>query len=248
MSADDRNQLEQVDDPAGEPRFDWGEIDGVPIRFPMTVDRMNSATFSWTVRSESAGELIPGDAFTVAETGPGTATFVMALVDYLDNPWGDYLEVNLGVLAHPVGDPDRVGAFVYRMPVDQHFTMVAGNRVLGLPKTLEDLRFDYTNERVEVGLRMSDQHTLTVSFPRVGPLGDSELINATTYSYLDDQPTALPLAIELGTGLIDPAEVKLELGTGPVADELRQLGLPSTPDFALWGEGLRGIFGRPRQI
>jgi hypothetical protein len=248
MSANDRSELDTDDDPAGEPRFEWGEIEGVPIEFPMTVDRMNAATLSWTVPSGPAGELIPGDAFTVAETGPGTATFVMALVDYLENPWGDYLEVNLGVLAHPVGDPDSVGAFVYRMPVDQHFTMVAGNDVLGLPKTVEDLRFDYTNERIEVGLRMADQHTLTVSFPRVGPMGDNELIRATTYSYLDGRPTALPLAIELGTGLIDPAEVTVSLGTGPVSDELRRLGLPSAPDFALWGEGLRGIFGRPRQI
>ena len=61
-------------------------------------------------------------------------------------------------------------------------------------------------------------------------------------------PLALPLTIELGTGFVDPAEVRIELGSSPVADELRSLGLPRAPDLAVWGEGLRAVFGRPRPV
>ena len=80
--------------------------------------------------------------------------FLVALVDYVTNPWGDYNEVNLGLLAHPAGQPERAGAFVYRMPVDQEFTMKAGNTVLGLPKTVEDLTSS-TSEGDTVEVRLA---------------------------------------------------------------------------------------------
>ena len=53
--------------------------------------------------------------------------------------------------------------------------------------------------------------------------------------------------MDLGTGLVDPADVRLELGDSPVADELRSLGLPGAPDLATWGEGLSATFllGQP---
>lgn len=234
--------------PGDEAPFHWGELDGVSIDFPMHVDRMHGVTLSYTVDRDAAQALVPGTAFHVAETGDGTATMVLALVDYIENPWGDYGEVNLGFLAHPVDQPERLGAFVYRMPVDQEFTKRAGNEVLGLPKTVEDLDFAYTDDRVTVTLAMDGQHALTVSLPRVTAEGEAELTEATTYSYLDGVPTELPLGIQIGTGLIDPADVAVELGTAPVADELRSLGLPRTPDFAVWGEDLRGVFGRPRPV
>ena len=39
----------------------------------------------------------------------------------------------------------------------------------------------------------------------------------------------------------------IEIGDGPVADELRSLGLPCAPDLATWGEGLSATFhlGQP---
>jgi hypothetical protein len=33
-----------------------------------------------------------------------------------------------------------------------------------------------------------------------------------------------------------------------VAEELRSLGLPTVPDMATWGEGLRGVFLLPRPL
>ena len=67
----------------------------------------------------------------------GIAQLVVAFCDYHDNPWGDYLEINLGFLARPAGAGDEVlGSFVYRMPVDQEFTCKAGNQVMGFPKTV----------------------------------------------------------------------------------------------------------------
>lgn len=223
----------------------WGEIDGVPIDFPIVVDEMRSATLTFSVPVEPARALLPGTSFEVLEVAPGTAMLVMALCDYVRNPWGDYLEVNLGLLAHPVGRPEAAGAFVWRMPVDQEFTCRAGNEVLGLPKTVEDLTASDEDGRVTFRIRTGGADTLTVSLPRAAALGEPERTETVTFSYLDGVPHAVPLGIDLPTGLVDPADVVLELGSGPVADELRTLGLPRPADLVMWGEGLGGTFGRP---
>ena len=226
----------------------WGEIDGRSIDFPMVVDDMRQLTLTYTVPIEPARALLPGDAFEVVEIAPGQAMFLVALVDYVVNPWGDYNEVNLGLLAHPVGQPERAGAFVYRMPVDQEFTMKAGNAVLGLPKTVEDLTYTYEGDSVLVRLASGGDEVLTVRFPRSLTEDAPTATETVTYSYLDGVPTELPLTIEMGAAFIDPGEVEMALGHGAIADELRSLGLPTAPDMAVYGEELSGTFLPPRPV
>ena len=221
----------------------WGEIQGQEITFPMEVTEMHSATLLFTVPLDAATALLPGDAFEVIETAPGSAQMVVALVDYIGNPWGDYDEVNLGFLARPAGAPeDVIGSFIYRMPVNQAFTCEAGNKVMGFPKTVEDLVVDYEPDRVTFRLAMGGEPTLAVSMPRAEATGPSERVDAVSYSYLDGVPYATNLQMGMGTGFVDPADVTIEIGTGTVADELRSLGLPKTPDMATWGEGLSATF------
>ena len=118
----------------------WGEIQGRTITFPMEVAAMDAATIGFSVPADAARALLPGDAFEIVEIADGVAQFILAVCDYTENPWGDYLEINLGFLARPAGSPPEViGSFVYRMPVDQAFTCEAGNKVMGFPKTVEDL-------------------------------------------------------------------------------------------------------------
>ena len=226
----------------------WGEIDGVSIDFPMTVTAMNSAALTFSVPIEPARAVIPGDGFEVADMGDGTAMLVLALVDYVENPWGDYNEVNFGMLVNPVGQPERVGAFQWRMPVNQEMTCRAGNEVLGLPKSVDSVTFDYTADTVSVELAMSGAMTLRVSLPRVAPQGEPTADETLTYSYLDGRPTLVPLTIELPTGLVEPGLVEIELGTGPAAQELASLGLPKAPELAMWGEGLSGTFRWPTAL
>lgn len=223
-------------------RILWGLIQGREITFPMEVADFDAATLMFSVPASAAQALLPGDAFEVVATD-GVAQLVMALCDYRENPWGDYLEINLGFLARPAGaSADVVGSFVYRMPVDQEFTCEAGNRVMGFPKTVEDLSVRHDDGRVT--FVMADQGTpiLTVAFPAVPAAGDPSRVESVSYSYLGGVPYATSLAMDLGTGFLDPADVVVELGAGAVADELRSLGLPKAPDFAVWGTGLSATF------
>ncbi len=238
----------------------WGTIDEREITFPMEVPDFNGLNLLYTVPLDGAQALVPGASFRVIETTPGEAQLILAVCDYVDNPWGDYNEVNFGFLVRPRGAPDEldartdvspsadaVGSFIYRMPVNQAFTCEAGNRVMGFPKTVETIDIAYTDSTVSIGLVSDGATALSIEVPRVDSPGSSDRTETVCYSYLDGAPYGTALAIEMGTGLIDPAEVRLELGTGPIADELRLLGLPRPADAAIWGEGLAATFhlGQP---
>ncbi|MBX3313133.1 MAG: acetoacetate decarboxylase family protein [Actinobacteria bacterium] len=225
----------------------WGEIEGTTITFPMEVERFDAATFTFTVPADAARALLPGSSFEVLEAD-GTAQFVVALCDYHENPWGDYLEINLGFLVRAVDAPEgETGSFVYRMPVDQAFTCRAGNEVMGFPKTVEDLSVTHDDGRVTFAMHADGDLVLALSFPDAPAAGTPERVETESYSYLDGRPYSTRLSMDLGTGFIDGADVTVEVGSGPVADELRTLGLPKAPDFGAWGRDLSATFelGRP---
>lgn len=224
------------------PTVEWGEIQGRTISFPMEVTSFDAVTMSFDVPADSARRLLPGDAFEPIEAD-GAAQFVLNVCDYHENPWGDYDEANLGFLVRPAGAPDDVmGSFVYRMPVDQEFTCIAGNEVMGFPKTVERLEIDTNDDEVSVRVWFDDELAFSLRFPRVRTDVEPVRMATLSYSYLDGQPYATPLEIDLAPGVVDPADVVLELGTGAVADELRSLGLPKAPTFCSWGEGLSATF------
>jgi hypothetical protein len=209
----------------------------------MEVKAFNAVTMGFSVPSAAAARLLPGDAFEIIEIGEGVAQLIVAICDYRDNPWGDYNEVNLGFLARPTGaGPEVMGSFVYRMPVDQAFTCQAGNEVMGFPKVVETIDASYTDDDVTFRLWTGTSEAFAVTVPRVRSDAPPERIEAVSYSYLDGTPYATPLAMDLATGAIDPASVRVEVGAGPVADELRSLGLPTAPDFCSYGEELSATF------
>lgn len=225
----------------------WGEVEGRTITFPMEVPDVNVATVMFDVASAAAAALLPGDAFTIVESAPGVTQLVVAACDYRDNPWGDYDEINLGLMARPVGGADdTAGSFVWRMPVNQAFTCAAGNQVMGFPKTVEDITVAYGDDTVTFTLVCAGAEALRLGVPRPAGGGDAVRIAAVSYSYLGGDPHATVLEMDMGVP-VDPAAVSLELGAGEVADELRSLGLPATPVFASWGEGLSAVFhlGQP---
>jgi hypothetical protein len=222
----------------------WGQIQGRTIRFPMVVASANIATVLFTVPTAAAAALVPGNDFEIVESAPGSTQLIIAACDYIENPWGDYREINIGFLAKPVkGGYETAGSFIYRMPVDQGFTCEAGNKVMGFPKTVEQITTEYHDDVIVFDLVFGGRPTLRLTIPRVSPDGPPTRIAAVSYSYLDGVPFGTMLEMDMGSGVvIDLTKVGVELGEGIVADELRSLGLPTVPDLASWGEGLGAVF------
>jgi hypothetical protein len=65
----------------------------------------------------------------------------LALVHYDHSPVGTYNELTLAVLS-------RRGPTVVQMPVTSPASMIGGRRIWGFPKTLADIRWQRTGERI----------------------------------------------------------------------------------------------------
>ena len=101
---------------------------------------------------------------------------------------------------------------------------------------------DYTEDQVTFALLDEGAPALTVTVPRVRSESDPTRIETTSYSYLDGVAHATPLAMDMSSATVEPDDVRLTIGAGPIADELASLGLPTAPDFCTWGEHLSATF------
>jgi hypothetical protein len=228
------------------------------VTLPVVVRDASSATATYLVPARAAQALVGGDDLAVAEVAPGRTLFTVGVIDYRDNDLGDYNEVSIVFFVHPrkrghlPGRLANVGAFfrsrlptyIHRLPVNQSFTCAAGRGIWGFPKTIEQIDFERTDSRVRCTLIMNGQHVLTLGMARGGRtrIPDAEMV---TYSRIDGVTHgtrfvsgAEGVGIHLGAG-------ELELGSHPVAHELRSLGLPRRPLMGVWMEHMHGRFESP---
>lgn len=227
----------------------WGMIDAVPIRFPLLVDDLDAAALVFPVPAEAAQALVPGDAFEVVESEPGTADFLIVALEYHAGSWRAYNGLYLGPRVRPVGAPHgRTGTFLLPAPVSDRFGYEVAYRVLGLPGSVEDLEMRLTDVDVTVSLRSCGRHALTLRLPRVRSDEAPRSIDIVAYGYLDGRPQVIPYEFDEPQGAVDGGDVVVELGTGWLADTLRDLGLPRRPTFCAWGEGLSAVFGRAEPL
>lgn len=226
------------------------EIQGRPVRLPASVRDASSGTALYMVDAAGASRLVP-DAFEVVESAPGQTQLTLVIVDYRDNDLGDYDEVGIIFFVRPAGRPDaEVGTYIYKLPVNQSFTCEAGCRIWGFPKSVEQIAFDYADDSATCRLEMDGQHVFTLTVPRGGD-GETPTTPATGYTLIDGVPHELVFT-RAGRGeqtIPGGAGVRLELGSHPIADELRALGLEAAqPLLSAWSEHMSGEFGPARKL
>ncbi|AZG48365.1 acetoacetate decarboxylase family protein [Gordonia insulae] len=189
-------------------------------------------------------------AITAAGTGegqlrplrikPGRTMCMLVFVDYVDGDLGPYNEFGVCFLvedpSRPPASPLRAlrslaggdaRALIHHLPVDGDFTLAAGRGIWGFPKTLAE--FDVDHESATKHGRVTADGSLIADLTvrpgiRVPDSGKDAVLNA--YSQLDGVLRRTPWKLTSTAGTrtrIGGAE--LELGTHPVADELRSLRL-----------------------
>jgi len=233
---------------------------GREVTMPVVVRDAASMAATYLVSAAAARKLLPGPELDVVEIFPGQALFSIAVIDYVDNDLGDYNEVSLAFFVHArhghngsarghLGNAwaflrSRLPTYIHRLPVNQSFTCAAGRGIWGFPKTIEKIDFEKTETRVRCTLTCDGRHVLTLAVARGGRtrIPDAEMI---TYSRIDGatHSTRFVSGAE-GVG-IRLGAAELELGTHPIADELRSLGLPKRPLLAVWMEHMHGRFEAP---
>ena len=230
-------------------------IQGREVRLPVVVRDAASGAATYAVSAAAARRLIPGDALEPVEIWPGKALCSLAVIQYRDNDLGDYNEVSIAFFVRRRGAAKglpyvgsiadffrgRVATYIRHLPVDQSFTCEAGRTIWGFPKTVQRIDFTPGATRAICALHMDGQPVLTLSVPRGGTrrLPDSVM---TTYSYIDGvaHQTAFTSGGEQVGFHLGGAE--LSLGTHPIADELRSLGLPKRALMTMWMEHMHGSF------
>jgi hypothetical protein len=236
---------------------------GRTVTMPVEVRDASSGAVTYLVDASVARTLLPDRELDVVEVLPNRALFSIAMIDYRDNDLGDYNEVSLAFFVRKSGERPALGVpflgsvvdffsnslatWIWKLPVDQSFTCEAGRGIWGFPKTVEQIDFEDAGGRRTCRLVMDGRHVLTLSVPRGGTRTLPEA-PMTTYSYLDGalhRTTFTPTASGVGFGI---GGADLILGTHPIADTLRALGLPRSALMNVWMEHQRARFGGPERV
>jgi hypothetical protein len=224
------------------------EIQGRQVKLPVEVRDASSGNAMYMVDAATAQALLPGDAFKVVEPAPGLTQLLLGIIDYRDNDLGDYNEVAIIFFVHPKdGSPEDAGTFIYKLPVNQAFTCEAGCTIWGFPKTVDEIDYRYDDETATCRLEMDGQHVFTLTLPRgraqegAAPAQDTA---GPTYTYIGGVPHRTTFTTG-GDTIVSPGDagVELKLGPHPIADQLRELGLPKPALISTWNDHMRGSFG-----
>jgi len=236
-------------------------IQGREVRLPVVVRRASSGSATFLVSAAAARRLFPGAGLDVAEVLPGRALLSIAVIDYFDNDLGDYNEVSLALFVRPSSEAPllpylgnaidmargRLGTYIVHLPVDQGFTCEAGRTIWGFPKTVQKIDIDYSPRRVTCKLVYDGVLAFTLSLPRGGgrALPEAELATFTFIEGILHRTAFRSGADGFGVRL---GGAELTLGSGPIAAELRSLGLPRRALLTTWMERMHGRFEAAQKL
>jgi hypothetical protein len=234
------------------------EIQGRMVSLPVQVREADSWAAQFLVPAKAAQAIVDPTGLEVAQPLPGRAMVNIAFVRYLDSDLDTYNELAVAYLVRPDStvagsalDKMRefvqgdIGVYIHELPVTQTFTLEAGRRIWGYPKILADIDIVEERSRVSCTLEHEGVHVLTLSLKEGGfKLPQREL---ATYSNLDGvlRRTLWDQKAETRARF---GGAKLKLGSHPIADELRTLGLPKRALMTNTMRGMRATFFAAEEV
>lgn len=233
-------------------------IQAIPVTLPVEVRKAANAFATFVVDRRAAQAWIEGTGLELLEIWPGKALMQLIGVDYEDNDLGNYNEAGIAFYVREPGSAKglplltavadfcrgKALSYIHLLPVDQEFTMHAGRFIWAYPKWLA--KIDFRRENGMFTSSLYDQGRLVFSF---------SCRSGGKASFRDQRQPSLAwrkgalyrtLGIATGKGVrFSPGGDVPQLGEHPIADRLRDLGLPKKPLFSGSIESLSMSFGRP---
>jgi Acetoacetate decarboxylase (ADC) len=215
-------------------------VQGSVLTLPVTIPsaRLTAAVFRAPL--SGARDVLAATPLRPLRLG-GRALSLLMCLHYDEWALHSYDEVGVGLLA--VGPRGRPGLYLADLPVTGAFTREAGQDLWGLPKWLMecDLRFGATATSVAVRGVFDG----TLRHPGVRLPGVRTSLPA--WSYLDHGAQAgrllrgrVPMRL---SGVRLGRSCSIELGSHPMAERMRGLGMLGRPLFTVHAERLRGPLG-----
>lgn len=222
------------------------ELHGHVFYLPLYYHDSDSFSALCTADYDAVAEVLPSDAIRPLRWLDGTALVAVLAYRYRRVTWrgpegssghlAPYGEVAVAILTTTAPAPrvlpllrGRVTSFVLHLPVTTRESRDGGRRFFGLPKFLADM--DFTEGPAVRSVRVSDQgrDVLTLTVPLSGPFKPRNVpavghvsVGGELREYVS--PSRSYFQFRFGAG-----GAALELGTHPVADQLRVLGMSTKP-------------------
>ena len=220
-------------------------INGHDIELPVKVARASNAFATFLVNARAAQDWIKDTGLQVIEILPNVAIMQMIGVDYQENDLGDYNEAGISFYVYEPGAGRRLPFFsaikafmkgeanslIHELPVDQPFTMHAGRYIWGYPKWIADIDIKQSADAFETTLSVDGD--LVFSF-RCKAGGSSTMLNQKQPSFgVRHGKIYKTVGIANGSGVTFSLGGEApRLGSHPIAERLRELGLPKKPVFS----------------
>jgi hypothetical protein len=201
------------------------EILGRPVHIPVEIREARSWFASFVVPASRVAEIVAPTGLEPARLPGRRAMASLAFVRYVDGDLDAYHEVAVAFLVTDPRDAKRKGVLIHRLPVDQEFTCAAGREIWGFPKFVtpieinEELRADRCVLTVDGKMAL----TLTVRHGVRAPMRSTAL---DAYSFRDGVLRRTSWELRGSGSRMRAGGVRVELGRGEIADELRSLGFP----------------------
>ena len=213
-------------------------IAGTVLTMPVKIRKANQHMAMFSVDADAAQHLIDYSGLQVCRFIPGRAILVLMLMHYIDGDLGEYLEYGTNVMVNPPGSTaggpralQGAGAFVHHLPVNQAFTLEAGQTIWGYPKVMADFT---VRDGGQFGFDVSIDGQLAVGmeFQRGLPIPSAFTSREqvySTYSHRDGVTRETLGHTTLSGVRYRLGGASVTLGDHPYAKELASLGLPKRP-------------------
>jgi len=213
------------------------QIQGRTVTLPVEVRRAQTWAAQFLLEASAVEQLMP-PGLTVAKVA-GRAMAIIPVARYEDGDLDAYNEVGVAFLARAIGRKG-VGVYIHHLPVTQGFTLEAGRTIWGFPKFMADIDIVEHPGGARILLASDNEEILQLDVRRGWISIPSRAI--PTYTYMDGVLRETPwktsgkARVRLGGG-------RLELGSHPIAKELRALGLPKKAFAVQTVPEMRATFG-----
>lgn len=203
------------------------EILGRTVTIPVEVRRARSWFASFAVPAARVAEILAPTALRPATLPGGRAMLSLAFVRYEDGDLDRYHEIAVAFLVADPADPRgrKKGAYIHRLPVDQEFTCAAGREIWGFPKFVTPIEIAEELRADRATLTVDGAPVLTIT-QRRGLPAPMRSTAVDAFSFRDGVLRRTRWELRGSGSRMRPGGVRVTLGSGEIAAELRSLGLP----------------------
>ena len=215
------------------------------VALPMHIPTAVGALGLFSADADQIAAALP-DGLVPVRLPRGRGVVAVMMVDYVDNPLGDYDEGVVAYAAMPAGTGPagaigtlgallrgRYGAWIAHMPVSQAFTREAGETIWGYPKTVDDLELHHTASPAMLTWSRDGERILTLTVARGGRLPGVP-VPATTYTTKDGVVHATRLTARPHRAGVRLRGARLDIGPHPVGKALADLDVAPVSLASAW--------------